>query len=42
MESRKMILMDLSAGQQWRCRPGEQTCGHSWGRKGWDKLRKYH
>ena len=27
MKSRKMVLMNLSAGQQWRCRHREQTCG---------------
>ena len=25
MESRKMVLMNLFAGQQWRCRHREQT-----------------
>ena len=34
MKSRKMVLMNLSAGQQWRCRHREQTCGHSGGRVG--------
>ena len=29
MESRKMILMNLFAEQQWRHRHREQTCGHS-------------
>ena len=28
MASRKMVLMNLSAGQQWRNRHGEQTYGH--------------
>ena len=28
MESRKMILMNLFAGQQWRNRHREQTYGH--------------
>ena len=28
MESRKIILMNLCAGQQWRCRHREQTSGH--------------
>ena len=32
MESRRMALMSLFAGQQWRCRHREKTCGHSWGR----------
>ena len=37
MESRKIVLMNLSAEQQWRLRQGEQTCGHSRGkeRPGW-------
>ena len=26
VESRKMVLMNLFAGQQWRCRHREQTC----------------
>ena len=38
MESRKMVLMNLSAGQQWRCRLRKQTCGHRAGRRGWDEL----
>ena len=29
MESRKMVLMNLFAGKEWRCRYREQTCGHS-------------
>jgi len=28
MESRKMVLRNLIAGQQWRCRHREQTYGH--------------
>ena len=28
MESKRMALMNLFAGQQWRCRHREQTCGH--------------
>ena len=31
MESRRMVLMLLSAGQQWRYRHREQTYGHSEG-----------
>ena len=31
MESRKMVLMNLFAGPQWRDRYREQTCGHSGG-----------
>jgi len=30
MESRKMVLMNLFAGQQWKCRY-KQTCGHGLG-----------
>ena len=43
MESRKMVLMNVFAGQQWRCRYREQTCGHrEWGgRRGWDIQREY-
>ena len=26
-----MVLMSLSAGQQWRCRHRDRTCGHSGG-----------
>ena len=28
MESREMVLMNLFAGQQWRRRCGEWSCGH--------------
>jgi len=28
IESRKMVPMNLSAGQLWRPRHREQTCGH--------------
>ena len=28
MESRKIVLNNLFAGQQWRNRHREQTCGH--------------
>ena len=34
MESRKMVLLNASAGQQWRRRHREQTRGHSRGRRG--------
>ena len=33
MESRKMVLMNLFAGQQCRCRHREQTCTRVMGRK---------
>ena len=39
MESRKMVLINLFAGQQWRRIHRKQTCGHSGVRTGWDKLR---
>ena len=28
VKSRKMVLMNLFSGQQWRSRHREQTCGH--------------
>ena len=34
--------MSLFAGQQWRCRHREQTCGPSRGRRGWVELRKQY
>ena len=34
MEFRKMVLMNLFAQQQWRCRHREQTHGHSGGGEG--------
>ena len=34
-----MALMDLFAGQHWRRKYKEQTCGPSGGRRGWDELR---
>ena len=33
-------LMNIFEGQQLRCRRREQTCRHSGGRRGWDKLRE--
>jgi len=44
MESGKMVLMNLFAGQQWRHRHREQIYGHGGrgGRRGWDKLREWH
>ena len=39
MESRKMVLMNLYAGQQQKYRHREQTYGHSGGRRGWNELR---
>ena len=42
VESRKMVLMNLFAGQQWRCRHREQTYGHRQrgGRRGRGKRRQ--
>ena len=39
MESRKMVLMNLFVGQQWRCRHREQIHGHGrrWGKEGEDE-----
>ena len=37
-----MVLMNPFAGQQWRHRHREQTCGPSWGRRGWDEWREQH
>ena len=42
MESGKIILMNLFAGQQWRYRHKEQTCGHRGERREWDKLKEKH
>ena len=42
IESSKMVLMDLFAGQQGRHRHREQTCGHSGGRRGWHGLREQY
>ena len=39
MKSRKMVLMNLFAGQEWRHRCREQICGHSKVRWGWNELR---
>ena len=36
MESRKIVLMSLLAGQEYRHRYRGQTCGHSEGKK-WGK-----
>ena len=42
MESRKMVLMNLFSWQHWRHSHKEQTHGHRWGRRGWDKLKEEH
>jgi len=40
VKSGKMVLMKLFAGKEGRCGHGEWTCGHSRGRRGWDKLKE--
>ena len=42
MESKKMVMMNLFAGQQWSCRYREQTFEDSGGRIGRDELREKH
>ena len=39
MEPKKIVLMNLFARQEQRCRHRQQTSGYSGGRRGWDKLR---
>ena len=34
----KKVLMNPFSGKQWRCRYREQTCEHSGGSRGWDRL----
>ena len=33
-----MALINQSAEKEWRCRHGEQMCGHSREWRGWDEL----
>ena len=40
MKPKKMVLVNLFAEQQQRLRYKEETCGHSRGRRGWDRLRE--
>ena len=40
MKSRKMVLMNLFAGQQCKHRHRDQTVGDAGGQRGWDKLRE--
>jgi len=42
MNSRKMVLLNLFAGQGMSHRSRGQTCGHSWGRSGGYEFREYH
>ena len=37
-----MVLMGLFAEKEWRLRHREWICGHSWRKKGWDKLKEQH
>ena len=37
-----MVLMNIFAGQHWRLRQREQTCGHHGGRRGWGEQRENH
>ena len=39
VESRKIVLMNLFSGQEYRLRHTEQTYRHREGRRGWDELR---
>ena len=43
MESGKMVLMNLFAGQEYRCKI-ENRLWTQWGKgtRGWDELREYH
>ena len=38
VESRKMVQMNLFAGQELRHRHREQTYGYQGGKRGWDEL----
>ena len=40
MESRKVVMMNLFAGQQRRHRHKNQTFGHSEEGRGWESLRR--
>ena len=40
MDSRKMALMNLLAGQKQGCKHRKWSCGYSGGRRGWDKSRE--
>lgn len=39
---RWLVQMNLFAGQQWRHRHREETCGPSETRRAWDELRQWH
>ena len=36
-----MVLMNIFAGKEWRCRHRKRTFAHSGGRKEWDEQRNY-
>ena len=40
MESRKVVLMNLSVEQQRRCRQRKKTYGLSGGRGAWDEVKE--
>ena len=42
MESRKMVLINLFAGQEQRYKSRKQICGQGGGRNGGDELREWH
>ena len=42
MESRKMALMNLFLGKEWRHRCRERTCGHRVGDREWNEWTKCH
>ena len=42
MESRKIVLMNLFAEQQWKCRHREQSYGHSGGKRGPEVRETYY
>ena len=41
IESGKMVLMNLFAEREWRCRHEEWTFWHSSGERAWDRLTEY-
>ena len=40
-ESRRVVLINLFSGQQWRHSPREKTCGHNGGRRRWINSEKH-
>ena len=41
MESRKMVLINVFAGKEQRCRHSKQARGHSRGRRRWADLESH-